>query len=185
MKFYRITEILEKYVNRENIPDYYWDRATDRGQRLHTCIKNYLNHIYISHIDIDVEPYFDSFVSWADEMIEETLLVERELKCPTYGITGHPDWAGILKWGVAAVLDWKSPVSEGSTWKTQIGSYCYLVEHYAGLRYNNQPFVVERCGGLQLHPKGKIAKFLDYSDEKAQAFQVFLQALNAHRHLIG
>ncbi len=182
MKFYRITEILEKYVNRENIPDYYWDRATDRGQRLHTCIKNYLSHIYISHVDLDVEPYFDSFASWGEEMIEKVLLVERELKCPAYGFLGHPDFAGILKTRTsgATTVDWKSPVSEGNTWKTQVSAYNYLVGKYGKL-----PLPAKYCGALQLNPKGRIARYTDYTNQKEMSFNVFLQALNAHRHLIG
>lgn len=181
MKYYRITEILDKYVERENIPVHYWDRATDRGQRLHTCIKHYLNRIFISRVDIDVEPYFDSFVSWAEAMIEEILLVERELKCPVYGFFGHPDFAGVLKTRTSGIttVDWKSPVSEGNSWCCQVSTYHYLVSKYGKL-----PLPAKYCGVLQLNPKGKIARYVDYTDQKEISFNIFLQALNAHRHLI-
>jgi len=182
MKFYRVTEILEKYVNRENIPDWRWDAAGDRGSRLHGIIKNYLNGIWIASVDLDVEPYFDSFVAWAQEMIEETLLVEKELKCPTYGIIGHLDWAGILKTQKDGIttIDWKSPISEGNTWKAQVSSYDYLVDKYANL-----PLPAKYCGALQLDPKGKTARLLDYTQEKQTSFNIFLQALNSHRWLMG
>lgn len=180
MKFYRITEILEKYVNRENIPDWRWDAAGDRGSRLHDFIKNYLKGIWIASVDLDVEPYFDSFVAWAEEMIDSTLLVEKELKCPTYGIIGHVDWVGILKihQDAITVIDWKSPVSEGNTWKCQVSTYDYLLAKYGPF-----PNSVQYCGALQLDPKGKTARLLDYTKEKQMSFNVFLQALNAHRWL--
>ena len=182
MKQYRVTEILEKYVNRQNIPDWRWDAAGDRGSRLHACISDYLNRVWTPNIDIDVEPYFDSFESWAREMILEVVFVEKEFICPIYGIIGHPDCGAILKpWPeVITVPDWKSPVTEGNTWKVQCGTYHYLVDVYGQLS-----LPVERCGALMLNPKGKTAKFIDYSDEREQAFQVFLNALNSHRWLIG
>jgi len=97
MKQYRVTEILEKYVNRTNIPDWRWEAAGDRGSRLHTCTANYLRKIWIPSVDPDVEPYFDSFVAWAREMIIEVVFVEKEFICPIYGIIGHPDCGAILK----------------------------------------------------------------------------------------
>ena len=182
MKHYRVTEILEKYVNRDNIPDWRWDAAGDRGTRLHTCTANYLRGIWIPSVDLDVEPYFDSFVAWAREMIIEVVFVEKEFICPIYGIIGHPDCGAILKpWPeVITVPDWKSPVTEGNTWKVQCSTYHYLVDVYGKLS-----LPVKRCGALMLNPKGKTAKFIDYSDEREQAFQVFLNALNSHRWLIG
>lgn len=182
MKYYRITEVLAKYVNRKHIPDYRWEAAGDRGSRLHEFNKNYLKDIWIGSVDLDVEPYFDSFVAWAREMIEETLLVEKELKCPVYGIIGHLDWAGILKIQTDGVstIDWKSPVSEGNTWKCQVSTYDYLVAKYANL-----PLPAMYCGALQLNPKGKTARLLDYTREKQTSFNIFLQALHAHRWLVG
>ena len=78
------------------------------------------------------------------------------------------------------VPDWKSPVIEGNTWRVQCSTYHYLVEHDDG----KLPLPVERCGALMLDPKGKTARFIDYSDEREQAFQVFLNALNSHRWMV-
>ena len=183
MKLYRVTEILEKYVNRDNIPDWRWDAAGDRGTRLHTCTANYLRGIWIPSVDLDVEPYFDSFVAWAQDMIEETFFVEKELKDSTYGFIGHADWIGILKpyLNSGAVVDWKSPVTEGNTWKAQVGAYFYL----ANQKELKLPVTMRKAGALMLNPKGKTAKFIDYSDERQQAFQIFLNALNSHRWLVG
>ncbi len=184
MKQYRVTEILEKYVNKDNIPDWRWDAAGDRGTRLHSCIKDYLNRVWTPNIDPDVEPYFDSFVAWAEEMIEQTVFVEVELKSEDYGFYGHPDFIGVLKlWtSRAVVVDWKSPILEGNTWKAQIAAYQYLAEINTS---GDLDLPVTKCGALMLNPKGKTAKFIDYSDERQQAFQVFLNALNSHRWLIG
>lgn len=184
MKNYRVTEILEKYVDKENIPPWRWDAAGDRGTRLHKCTANYLRKIWIPKVDLDVEPYFDSFVAWAREMIQATFLVEKELKDDTYGFYGHPDWAGILKScpEVITVIDWKSPLMEGNTWKLQCGAYHYLVEWYGHAHWARS---VDRCGALMLDPKGKTAKFIDYSDEREMYFNIFLQALNVHRWCDG
>lgn len=182
MKYYRITEVLAKYVNRKHIPDYRWEAAGDRGSRLHEFIKDYLNGIWISSVDIDVEPYFDSFVAFATEMIEQIVLVERELKCPVYGFVGHLDFAGILKTQMDGIttIDWKSPIAEGKTWKVQVSTYHYLIE-----KYGNLPMPAKYCGALKLNPKGQTARYVDYTDQKEISFNIFLQALNVHRHLVN
>ena len=127
----------------------------------------------------EIKGYWESYQIFKNEMIDRTIFVEKEIYCDCYQYIGHLDWAGILiRETSVTVLDWKSPVTEGNTWRAQVAAYWHLVDKHSDLPPGCK---VKRCGALMLSPKGKAPKMKEYTEFKVRFFNDFLKALDAHR----
>jgi len=174
------TTVLSPYADFSRIPPEVLRHAAERGTRIHGAIAAHLLGLWVPKLDDEAQPRFDSFKRWADIMVDKVILVEEELACDCHGFHGHPDCCLILKGNPSAVvLDWKSPVSESKTWPLQIASYCHLVDKHGGLPDGMR---VERAAAVMLHPKGKAAKMVEYTQSINTAFAVFLAALTTWKY---
>ena len=178
------TQCLGRYVDLQHIPPERLRIATARGSKIHDYIFMDLADLWVppALITPEIEGYWESYLIFKNQMIEETIFVEKELICETYGFVGHLDWCGILvgqKEGVS-VVDWKSPVQEGRTWKAQLCAYAHLVDEHSDIG-----LPVTRLGSLMLSPKGKTPKWNGYTKERAYYFNAFLNALGAYKVFTG
>jgi len=174
------TTVLNPYTDFSRIHPEVLRHAAERGSKIHSAIASHLLGLWVMPLDDEAQPRFDSFRRWADLMVDRVLIVEKELSCDCFGYHGHPDAALILKGEKGAtVADWKSPIIESKTWKGQISSYWHLVDKHGDLP---EGIKVTRCCAIMLHPEGKTAKMVDYTDTYHQYFAAFLGALTAYKH---
>jgi len=176
-----VTEVLGVFTDFSMINPSVLAHACDRGTRVHTAISAHLQGLWVSPLDDEAQQYFDSFRRWADIMLDKALLIEHEGICDCYGYMGHYDSALILKGddpNAISVLDWKTPVVAGKTWRVQNSAYCHLVEKHSGF---SEEYCIHRTGSIMLSPKGKTAKIHENTHERAECFNVFLSALTAYK----
>jgi len=174
-----VTQVLGVFTDFSMIREDVLKHAAERGTKIHSAIAAHLLGLWSLPLDIEAQPYFDSFRRWADLMVDKVVFVEEEIVCDCYGFKGHPDATLILKGeSLATVIDWKSPISEAPTWELQLSGYSHLVEkHY---KPNTS---IGRCGCVMLSPKGSQAKMKEYSANRNTAFSVFLAALTVFNYL--
>ena len=180
-----VTQALGRFVDLQFIPPARLQLACARGTKLHDYIFMDLAELWVppALITPEIEGYWNSYLIFKREMIEETIFVEKELICTCFGYIGHLDWGGILRGEKGlTVIDWKSPVTEGKTWRSQVAAYWHLVEAHM-----NPPLElpIERCGALMLSPTGGTPSFREYTEFHADYFNNFLLALGACRAFSG
>lgn len=176
-----VTRALGRYVDLQHIPPERLLRATARGTKIHDYIFTDLKDLWVPPdlITKEIAGYWKSYKIFKREMIQETILLEEQLVCTCFSFTGILDWAGILvgEDGIT-VIDWKSPVTEGKTWRSQVSAYWHLAENH---RDPPLKLPIKRCGALMLSPTGKTPKFKEYTAFQPDYFNDFLSALDAYR----
>jgi len=180
-----VTQALSRFVDLQHIPPDRLQIATARGSKIHDYIFMDLKELWIppALITPEIEGYWRSYLIFKREMIECTVLMEEKLVCTCYGYTGILDWCGVLRGekGVT-VIDWKSPVTEGKTWRSQVAAYWHLVECHAHPALN---LPITRGGSLMLSPTGATPSFREYTEFHPDYFNDFLLALGAYRAFSG
>lgn len=178
-----VTTVLQDAYERHafRIPPDRIKEASERGSLVHRIIPGLIDpeRFYVPLKD-KKEPiaqgYIHSFMDWYDLMVERTLWLEQEFTCNCFQFVGHIDWIGVLIDGSIAVIDWKTPITEGKVWGAQLGAYWHLAKHHGNL-----PGEVKRIGAVQLSPLGKPGRMADYTLNIAKCFNDFLIALNYRR----
>ena len=131
MKYVSVTQALSPYVDFSGIRADVLEAACRRGGVIHAAAASYARGLWVRSLAPSFHGYFDSFTNWFDQYVDQVLLVEFQLSCDVYKITGKPDLVCILVDGRFVVVDLKTPISEKPTWKAQCAAYRYLVhEHY-------------------------------------------------------
>lgn len=151
--------------------------AADRGTALHSLFARRLAGLMIFPEELEdaLIGYYQSFENWLDLMVSQVVMVEKTLTDPIQGFQGTPDAIVQIKGDAALTLmDWKSPQVATKTWAIQVAAYRVLAEK-AG-------YPIKRVATLQPHPKGKRAKFTEYSRGSQRDYAIFLSALNCHRY---
>ena len=170
-----VTQALSPFVDWSGISPERLEHAGQRGTKIHSYIAAYLLGLWLPKIELECQGYFDSFRYFADARIDKMIAVEREITCHCYDYIGHLDFVGTLRNEIGIViLDWKSPVTEGPTWKGQLAAYKHAHEC-------NTKNPVTRVGSIMLDPNGKPAKMIDYKESIAD-FAAFVAALTAVRY---
>ena len=169
-----VTEGLRPFQDFSRVSPERLEAAAARGSGVHqVCAAIAKGLWWASEIPEDQRGYVKSFEKWMDAAVAQVLLVEQRLDCACYGYTGQPDLVVMFKGDDGAtVVDLKSPVIEGPTWKGQLAAYNHLVQ------CNGQ--AVQRQGALMLSPKGKMANLKEYHSK--EDFSAFLSALTAFRY---
>lgn len=176
-----VTTALARYVDLQHIPPERLQLATARGTKIHDYIFMDLAELWVppALITPEIEGYWNSYLIFKNTMIEKTILIEERLTCTCYGYTGILDWCGILRGeNGLTLIDWKSPVTEGKTWRAQVAAYWHLVEEHA-----KEPLElpIKRCGSLMLSPRGSTPSFREYTEFQPDYFNDFLLALGAYQ----
>ena len=180
-----VTQALGRFVDLQHIPPARLQIATARGSKIHDYIFMDLKDLWVppALITHEIEGYWASYLIFKKNMIETTIFVEKKLHCTCYGYTGILDWLGILRGDKGlTVIDWKSPVTEGKTWRSQVAAYWHLAETHAQPQLD---LPIERCGSLMLSPRGSTPSFREYTEFHADYFNDFLLALGAYKAFSG
>lgn len=153
------------------------EAACLRGSQVHAIIASILKGLWIANIPENCQPYIDSFNLWLP-VVDEVVMVEETLIDKGHGYKGTPDAILRIKGDEGFTLcDWKSPVVESKSWRLQISAYRALAMQNG--------YLIHRTGALQLSPKGKVAKFREYSGTITHDYSLFLNALAVYKYFNG
>ena len=176
MRIFHVTEILGKYVDFSRIPDQVLFEACQRGQIVHSACSALALGAWVRPLPPTYSGYFESFERWFNNNVKRVVIVEKTFVNETLGYTGRPDLVVELINGLFLLVDIKTPIAEGKTWKVQLAAYNYLL--------NQVGIFPQSSASLRLKPNGAEAIAVRY-DDWIYDFNIFLSALNAHRSLIG
>lgn len=176
MKIYHVTEILAKYVDFSRVPDLRLYEATQRGRIVHAACVAFALGAFVKPLPAAFSGYFQSFVDWFDINVVQVVLAEQTFLNEGFGFTGRPDLLVKLIGGEYVIVDLKTPVAVSGTWQFQLAAYWYLLD--------SEAYKIDYAASLRLRPNGGRALATTYSNWKTD-FNIFLNALNAHRGIIG
>ena len=168
-----VTQVLGLVTDFSNIRPEVLEHASQRGTQVHAYSAAYSRKLWVPRVPEDCAGYFQSFVSWSDTMVEEVLFVETEFIDDKLGYIGHPDLGVILKGGIGALIDLKTPVALQKVWKAQLAAYLKPVQK----KFPQ----IKKAGSLRLDPDGGTAKMAWY-DESERDFAAFVNLLFAFKY---
>lgn len=177
MSLISVTQALDPFTDFSSIPPHVLEHAIWRGIEVHKICAGIANGLFSPRPQHELAGRIQSFKGWFSTTVERVVFVEREYICTCYQYVGHPDLGVVIKGdnGIT-VVDLKTPITEGRTWRGQLAAYRHLVECCEA--------PVRRSGALMLNPDGKPAKLKEYQDGK-EDFAAFLAALTATRYFGG
>jgi hypothetical protein len=179
MTYPSVTQVLGLYQDFSKIPPERLELACERGKDVHAYCAAYAKGFW-SPIPESGPGYCQSFREWFDEYVKEVYLVEKRITDKTLGFTGQLDLVARLKHDMwTTTIDYKTPLALQPVWAAQLSAYNHLVKIEL-----SKPQWPSRCGSLRLDPKGKSAKFKEYSDSRRD-FMAFQNALYAYKYFIG
>lgn len=174
---FSVTQILSPFSDFRMIRPDVLEAACLKGSQVHAIIASILKGLWVATIPPECVPYIDSFNLWLP-VVEEVVMVEETLIDKAHGYKGTPDAILRIKGDEGFTLcDWKSPVIESKSWQLQISAYRALAMQNG--------YLIHRTGALQLSPKGKVAKFREYSGTIVHDHSLFLNALAVYRYFHG
>jgi hypothetical protein len=176
MKIYSVTTVLGKYFDWSKIPDQILAEACTRGSLVHSACAARALGGYVGRLPGLYAGYYKSFCNWYENNVKATIFCEHRITCEKLGFTGQLDFVFLLNTSETALVDIKTPVSLGKTWKCQLSAYSHLLE--------TVDFSVDALMSLRLRMSGGAALGDRYEGERVSSFNVFKSALNAHRNLI-
>ena len=170
-----VTQALSPWQDFSQVRPDVLEAACQKGSQVHAIIASILKGLWVPEIPGSCQPYIDSFNLWLP-VVDEVVMVEETLIDKAHGYKGTPDAILKIKGDEGYLLiDWKSPVTQSLTWEVQVSAYRKLAQ----LAYPE--LTINRVGVLQLSPKGRPAKFRDYTGPMEQRFSIFLNVLSAYR----
>lgn len=168
-----VTEVLQPWADFSRIPPAVLEAAAVRGTAVHDVCANIARGLMVINQQPETIGYVNSFRRWFDFMVSEVLLAEERLIDIELGFHGEPDLIIKSKSEGIILVDNKTPVTLQKTWKLQLSAYRHLAD--------KNIVTPDRVGSLRLHPEGKVAR-MDYYDNSARDFNLFLQSLNLHNY---
>lgn len=172
-----VTQVLSPFADFSRVPMATLYLACERGSQIHAIIASILKGLWVAEIPKNCQPYIDSFNLWR-QVVEDVVMVEETLVDKNRKYKGTPDAILRIKGDEGFTLvDWKSPVTESKSWRLQISAYRALAMQ--------NDYLIHRTGALQLSPKGKVAKFQEYSGTNIHDFNLFLNALAVYQYFNG
>jgi hypothetical protein len=170
-----VTEVLGVFTDFSRIRPDVLAHAAERGTIVHQACAAIAEGLWSLGVPPDCAGYVKSFERWFDMVVDTVHMVEAELTHSLYGYMGHLDLCVTLRGEEdPRVIDLKTPVTEGATWKAQISAYEALV-------IENTDLQCRRSGSLRLKADGGFPKF-NQNDGDIGAFNAFLNALSAYRY---
>lgn len=153
------------------------EHATERGSWVHTSCSLIARDLVVAQeIPPEYQGYIDSFEKWLNSQVKEVISVELRLEDSVFGLCGHLDYIVILRDGLSAIVDLKTPLALSKLWRAQLSGYLHLAV------VNNHK--IDKVGSLRLNPDGKAPKMDWYEGTAKEDFAIFLSALNAYRNLM-
>ena len=176
MKIVSVTRVLGAFSDFSAIPAHVLQAAAERGTLVHDICERYvLGKLFMpSLIPAHVLGYFNSFKIWFDQYVDRVFFVEQTFEDPVYGFRGRIDLGCSIRGEGVFVVDYKTPILEGSGWCGQLAAYRHLWRL-------GSPELDIKGMSLRLDAAGKPARAIryEYSDDD---FSAFLNALVAYRY---
>lgn len=173
MELVSVTQALSPYQDFSMIHPDVLAHAAARGTKVHRGLMAYAINLWYP-IDDEIKGYFQSGCAWIDKYVKEIILTEAKFINETHRIIGHIDLICVLVDGSIVVVDWKTPITEGKTWRLQLAGYLYLAKGY-------KP---DRAMALQLFKDGKMARAIDYQSDPRD-LACFLAAAGVYHYILG
>ena len=121
--FPSVSDIIRPYINTK----YFTDECRIRGTAIHACCASYIQGLYIPKLIPMYQKYIDSFKIWADENIEDVILIEERLVDKDLGYCGQLDAVLRLKdHEKPCIVDWKTGKALQKSWILSIAAYAAL-----------------------------------------------------------
>jgi hypothetical protein len=179
MKIYSVTEVLSVFGNYSQVNPQVIAEAQARGRRVHAAAAARLSGTFqVTPLEPGDEGYLQSLESWIEEMVRDVIDVDPELVDDALGYKGHPDLICRMHSGSGVVVDYKTPVVEAPTWRSQVAAYRSL----AAKSYSHHAFMMRPLTmALMLSADGRMGKAVLYQTSDRD-FQAFLAALTAYRY---
>lgn len=98
------------------------DTATRLGTRVHRVCED-LNRGVVPEVAGDLQPFHDAYVAWLQDMVTETVAVERFVYHRRHLYGGTLDLLARLRDGRLMLVDLKSSQSPDMTWGLQLAAY--------------------------------------------------------------
>jgi len=169
--YYRVTEILKRYGDYADIPEFILNNAADRGDRVHAYCEKYVRGHDLTDINPDCYAYVKAFCDWYDEVVEEVLFCERRLYSKISNFSGKVDLVVKLHGDECySIVDLKTTVDTHRTWHLQTAAYRLLCQE--------NHFEVDRRLILQLKKTG-CHSVIEYK-QHIRDTELFLNALSLH-----
>lgn len=167
------TQVLQRYVDFSQVPPDRLALASERGTRVHEACAMYAQGLFsVMVLDNEIAGYVDSFRRWFDCVVAEVIMCETRLIDDALAFHGQPDILVKTPHGGILLVDYKTPLAKAKSWRLQMAAYrhlCVLAGH-----------TPDRCGSLRLSPDGGTPK-MEWYEDSAQDFNIFLCALQVHR----
>lgn len=175
--YHSVTQVLSPFTDFSGIPDFVLKRAAIRGTKVHAACVAYCLGVWVVPLDKSASGYFESFREWFDAYVKEVIFCEKDLVDNVNKFKGRPDIVVKLVDENLWVVDIKTPVTEGPTWKAQCAAYRHLVvKDRERSGFISNPLT----GALRINPD-RAAKLIPYKYTEDD-FAAFLSALNAYRY---
>ena len=121
-----VSDIIRPHVDAQ----WFTDESRIRGNAIHACCAGYLKGLYFPKLMENYQEYIDSFKEWADENIEDVILVEERLIDKDLGYCGQLDAVLKLKdHEKPCIVDWKTGKALQKSWILSISAYAALEAH--------------------------------------------------------
>lgn len=104
--------------------------ACERGTKIHSYCTAWGRNLWVDEIEPEYQPYFDAFVSWAEEHVEEVVHSSVRLYDDELKFTGEFDMIAKMKGNKELVLiDIKTSANSSKSWPLQLAAYGHLCSH--------------------------------------------------------
>ena len=97
MEIYSVTTVLGKYFDWSKIPDQVLAEACKRGSLVHSACAARALGGYVGRLPGMYAGYYESFCTWHENNVRETILCEHRIVCEKLGFTGQLDFVFVLK----------------------------------------------------------------------------------------
>ncbi len=132
--------------------------AAFRGTKIHSYCTSWARSLWIDEIEPEYQPYYDAFVQWAEEHVEEVIHSSVRLYDDELRFTGEFDMIVKMKESKEMVLiDIKTSASTSKAWPLQLAAYGHLC--------NQNDYHFDRIMNVHLK-KTKTAVFDENEGEK-------------------
>jgi hypothetical protein len=124
----RVREIISKQNNEFRAIDVdVLANACLRGERIHAYCTAWCKNLFLDEIEPEYQPYFDSFVAWAELNVEEILHSTVRLYDDKLRFTGEFDMIVKMKESKKiSLIDIKTSACKSKSWPLQLAAYGHL-----------------------------------------------------------
>jgi hypothetical protein len=176
--FPSVSDIIRPYIDTQ----WFTEESAMRGTAIHACCASYIQGLYFPKLKPEYQGYMDSFKKWADENIEDVILVEERLVDKDLEYCGQLDCVLRLKGHEKLfIVDLKTGKAMQRSHKLQLAAYLWLyaLSDVGDIPKRDVAFDAYHCITLRIKSNGTgclAVRFLDNQDN----FEIFKGMLRAY-----